>query len=561
MQVRIEVRGRVIVRDQCEVPLALGPSSSTTLASAATPDPWPPRRRSATVRAMRLAALALLFGSSVLAQTTVPPSLREVLDDPFWRGADFGLYAVDLDTGDALVELAARRRFAPASVTKLFSGAAALSAFGASHVFETKLHAVGGVDAGRVAGALVLRAAGDPNLSGRRQADGSLAFTKGDHTYALFSDASVRHAVDPLEGLDDLASQLRARGITWVREVVIDDRLFAPTAGTGSGPSRLTPIVVNDNVLDIVVWPGNEAGQAARCEVTPVCARIAVDARVTTVAADAGTEVSIERLAPERFAVRGKIALGRAPLLRIVEVDDPAAFARSLLVERLRAHGIDTPASALADNPRAELPSADAYAAPPVLAVRASPPFAEALQVILKVSHNLHAGMLPLLLATEHGERTLEAGLARQGQLLRALDVPLDQLAFGSAAGGAAADQVTPIATVALLRAMTKRADFGVWRDALPVLGVDGTLHDMVAADSPVRGKVRAKTGTLIYPSPVNGKWLLRSKALAGYLETNSGRTLAFAFFLNDALVERHADTARAGRALARLCELLHAAL
>ena len=38
------------------------------------------------------------------------------------------------------------------------------------------------------------------------------------------------------------------------------------------------------------------------------------------------------------------------------------------------------------------------------------------IRVILKVSHNLHASTLPLLLAARHGERTLDAGLRRQGE-------------------------------------------------------------------------------------------------------------------------------------------------
>ena len=508
--------------------------------------------------------VTILFAGGLVAQRSaparVPDALREVLDDPLWRGADFGLFAVDMASGEAMVDLASERRFAPASVTKLFSCAAALVTLGAGHVIETKVHAVGGVDRdGKVNGLLVLRAAGDPNLSGRRQSDGTLGFTSGDHTYAGFSDTSERHAGAPLEGLDDLATLVKASGVSWVREVAIDDRLFARASGTGSGPGTLTPIVVNDNVIDVLVHPASEAGKPARVEVLPECAWVEVEAQVVTVAAEGGTQVGIERVAPWRYAVRGRIALGRAPLLRIVEVDDAAAFARGLLLERLAAHGVACPAGPLGESP--ELPAVDAVLRAPVVALHTSPPFTEALKVILKVSHNLHAGMLPLLLAGKHGERTLEAGLRREGEALRALGVPVDEITFGSAAGGAWADQVTPTATVTLLRAMARRNDFGAYRDALPLLGVDGTLHDMVAQGSKARGQVHAKTGTLIWGSPLNGRFLLRSKALAGYLETERGRTLAFAFFLNDAIVAQHTDTARAGKALARLCEILHATL
>ena len=41
---------------------------------------------------------------------------------------------------------------------------------------------------------------------------------------------------------------------------MIDDRLFSRARGSGSGPDIVTPIVVNDNLLDLVVKPGPEVG-------------------------------------------------------------------------------------------------------------------------------------------------------------------------------------------------------------------------------------------------------------------------------------------------------------
>ena len=61
------------------------------------------------------------------------------------------------------------------------------------------------------------------------------------------------------------------------------------------------------------------------------------------------------------------------------------------------------------------LPSRAEVAKLPRMAEYTSPPFSEYLRVILKVSHNLHASTLPLLLAARHGQRTLRAGLMRRG--------------------------------------------------------------------------------------------------------------------------------------------------
>lgn len=60
----------------------------------------------------------------------------------------------------------------------------------------------------------------------------------------------------------------------------------------------------------------------------------------------------------------------------------------------------------------------------------------------------------------------------------------------------------------------------------LPVAGVTGSLTDRFVSTStdPARGMVRAKTGTL-----------RKTHALAGYVQTVDGTTLAFAFLVNDA--------------------------
>ena len=192
-------------------------------------------------------------------------------------------------------------------------------------------------------------------------------------------------------------------------------------------------------------------------------------------------------------------------------------------------------------------------------------PFRESMKVILKVSHNLHASTLPLLLAARHGERTLEAGLKHQGKILQSLGLDLATVSLGSGAGGSRSDLVTPRATVALLRAMAKRPDFAAFDAALPVLGRDGTLARTVTPDSPARGHARAKTGTYFVENKLSGKVLLSSKALAGYLETASGRPLIFAFFLNNVMLDvprpdRSVSeaTAEAGRLLGTLCEVFY---
>jgi D-alanyl-D-alanine carboxypeptidase/D-alanyl-D-alanine-endopeptidase (penicillin-binding protein 4) len=180
------------------------------------------------------------------------------------------------------------------------------------------------------------------------------------------------------------------------------------------------------------------------------------------------------------------------------------------------------------------------------------------VKVTLKVSQNYYASSLPLLAAAKHGERTVAAGLRRQRDFLKEIGVDPDPLSFAGGAGGERADAVTPRATVSLLRALAKRPEWPALEAGLPVLGVDGTLATAVGAGSPARGHVRAKTGTLWYEDVMNGRPMLRSKALAGEMTTAKGTKLAFAIFLNDVPLLRDVTPARDGRVLGRLCEILY---
>lgn len=509
--------------------------------------------------AMALGFLLLVPALGARAADDLAAKIESVIHGPDYRQAHWGLLVVDAQTGKTVYEHHPDRLFAPASVTKLYSCAAALAALGADHRFETPVHRRGEVEKGRLRGDLILVASGDLTLGGRTRADGTMAFRDFDHTYANSPLGRAELTdTDPLAGLEALARQVREAGIQTVEgEVLVDDRLFARALGTGSGPGLLTPILVNDNVVDVLVTPAAKAGQPALVKSRPETGYVQIDAQVATVAEGMPIRLDLEAVGPQRFVVRGSIPVGSKPYVRVWPVDEPAGFARALFIEALRRAGVTVTASPLLA-PRAELPERDRYAKLPRVAVFTSPPLSEAIKVTLKVSHNLYASTLPLLVAVKHGKRTLPEGMHLQGKLLAELGVPIETISFGGGAGGANADCVTPRATVRLLQAMAKRADYPAYRDSLPILGVDGTLAETVGADSPVRGKVRAKTGTLSWQDLINDRGLLRSKALAGTLTTAGGRDLVIAMFVNDVPLPRGVVPTREGKVLGRLCELLH---
>ncbi len=486
-------------------------------------------------------------------------ALEAVINGPDYKHAHWGILFVDLESGETVYELNRHKLFVPASTTKLFSVASALDHFGADYRFQTPVVRRGNLkENGELDGDLVLIASGDLSMGGRGP---HISFTNGDHTYANGNTTATLTEPDPLAGLNELARQIAAAGLKRVRgDVLIDDRLFDKAEGTGSGPSRLTPIMINDNLLDLVLTPTKE-GSLAEVKVRPETAAYQIDCKVDTVATGQPIRVRITTPSPSRVVLRGQMPEGHKPLLRVVEVEDAASFARSLFVEALQRAGVRVDASPLASNRPERLPPREECGRLPRLALLTSPPFGESAKLILKVSHNLHASTLPLLVAAKRGKRTLEEGLRLQHDFLAKAGVDVETISFGGGAGGSRADYTTPHATVQLLRHMATRSDAAVYEAALPILGVDGTLHDVVKADSPARGKVRAKTGTLFWQNTMNDRVLLTGKALAGYLTTARGRKLAFAMFVNGTHLQRAADTSREGKVLGKLCEIVYEGL
>ena len=130
------------------------------------------------------------------------------------------------------------------------------------------------------------------------------------------------------------------------------------------------------------------------------------------------------------------------------------------------------------------------------------------------------------------------------------LDVMGAQQADG--AGGDA--HFTPEFMVSYLAYMSHQKDSATFRNALPVLGRDGTLWNIQPA-SPAVGHVFAKTGTFAVFDPLNRRMFVTGKGLAGYITTKDNRHLAFTVYVNNVSVSTDpaAMTAVVGQALGEI--------
>lgn len=482
-------------------------------------------------------------------------AVESIIEQPKFKHAHWGILATDLATGEVLFERQPDQLFVPASTTKLFTVAAAWDTLGPDHRFATKVFSTEPVEGGTLRGDLVLVAGGDLMLGGRIGKDGKLEFANVDHTYANGFNATKWIDADPLAGLKQLAAQV-ATNIQEIKgDVIVDDRLFAPHESSGSGPELVTPIMVNDNIVDFLIEPTTN-GAPAKCTFRPQSDLIQVEFVVTTGASDSPSRIEVTGHGANKFTVRGTIPENGKPVLRNHEFDEPANLARGLFIEALLAKGVRVSKSKFAANDREKLSGIVSFDDSKKVAQLDSLPFSEEAKLILKVSHNLHANALPDLIALHAGKKRFIDGLRIEKEFLSRVGVEPETISFADGAGGARADYVTPRAAVSLLRYMATRPDFARFEDTLPVMGIDGTLATTVESESVAKGVVKAKTGTLLWENELNGGFILTSKALAGYLTAKSGRKVAFALYVNNVHLKKSSETSQVGSDLGAITEV-----
>ena len=233
------------------------------------------------------AVVAAVFAAPAAASPKAfDAAMNAVFARPVFAHAIVAAEIYDLDARRPIYARNPQTLMEAASTTKLLTTGTALALLGSGFRWITPVYRTGPVDAaGVLHGDVVLVARGDPNLSQRIRPDGSLAFENEDHSYDGSYDTRAVPG-DPLAVLRDLASQIARAGVRQIDgRVVVDAGLFAdqgPEDGTGA---IVSPIVVNDNLVDVTVTPGVRPGDPVTLSVSPQTAYVKFVTRATTAAA------------------------------------------------------------------------------------------------------------------------------------------------------------------------------------------------------------------------------------------------------------------------------------
>jgi PBP4 family serine-type D-alanyl-D-alanine carboxypeptidase len=487
-------------------------------------------------------------------EPSIDQRIQAVMDRPEFRHTLWGAEFYDLTARLPVYSINPERLFVPGSSTKLLTVGTSLELFGRDHRFRTRVYRTGPVKGGTLDGDLVLVASGDPNLSGRGTYDAdTLAWTDEDHSYG-----GMPLTADPLSALRDLAKQVADRKIKRIKgRVIVDASLFVEGRRELGTNVVMSPMVLNDNVVDMVVTPGATAGAGVDLKVSPRTSYVVVDNRLTTGAPDSPRRVRVteDSSKADVYVVHfeGSVPAGTAPANSRRNVASPRRFAEVAFTTLLNEAGVTSTVRPARDSVDYGA-LASRYADSTAVAEHISAPFAAEATVILKMSQNLHASMMPLLWPRlVHATDSTRSGFDLEHDWLQGAGLDLGGADQADGAGGDAF--FSPSFMVHYLEAVTTRPWYADFRRALPILGRDGTLA-AIQKTSTGAGNVFAKTGTYGKLDALNRRQTLHGKALAGYFTSKSGRKIAFAIFLNNFAAERGNATDIAGQALGEIASI-----
>ena len=447
-----------------------------------------------------------------------------------------GIKVVSLDNGRVLFEENAAKLLRPASNMKLYTVATALDRLSPDYRFVTSVYAPSRPDAsGVIRGDLTIYGRGDPSIAAR--------FNNGDYFKAI----------------DDLAARIAAAGVKRVEGDLVGDETYfvGPKYGAGWNwedltwyyGAEVTPLAVNDNALDLFIKPGLAVGQPALITTGPPDPLLKIVNKVITSAKGLRREISIHRgLGENTITITGTLPLEDPGYIGGIGISHPAMLFVYLLRTSLAQKGVvitgKSRTTGEVSQPAMITGVSISGTSTPLqteITSLQSPPFSLIAAQTLKPSQNLYTELIlrtlgkvtpPPATISSLGQTSEELGLEAVKSFLKTAGIRPEALVLDDGSGLSRNDMITAEASVQLLVFMSKHRHASVFRDALPVAGVDGTLRNRMRG-TPAENNVRAKTGSLSSAS-----------SLGGYLTTAAGEKLAFTIMVNN--YPRDVDARRA---------------
>jgi len=427
---------------------------------------------------------------------------------------------VSLGDGRLLFERNGDKLFTPASNMKVYTTAVALDLLGGDYTWRTSVYSGTEPDAsGAIRGDLILYGRGAPDLVSHNKKDNA-------------------------NSLDELALALMQRGVKRIQGNVVGDESYFRGDEIGDGwqwndlqwyfGAEASALSVNDNEVDINIASPRTQDEKPKIVSSDVDDYVQINNDIATTKRGERFTIGVHRgLSDNDVHVWGEFPMGSGGYGVRLSVHRPALWSAGLFLRALNAHGISVDGVAKARDSR--MPEAERFKPDGnrELAFVTSKPLSQIIKLTNKESINLYAELILRTLGRERAALLPGAGSGRErgddeaGTALVRLwlsraGIANDRIAIHDGCGLSRLDLVTPKSTAGLLFAIHLTPAAELFKESLPVAGVDGTLQGRLGR---LAGRVFAKTGTLTY-----------DHSLSGYVTTANGGTFAFSIMCNDSV-------------------------
>ena len=404
-------------------------------------------------------------------------NVNTMMTDPVLKNATWGFVIYDPKTKKVISSYNENTPLVPASTTKLLTTETALNLLGENYRWNTQLEYSGTVDEnGVLTGNLYIVGSGDPSL-GTNKAGAS----------------SYREIIDTFK------EALSTEGIKKVNgDIIIQTALFKGNI------SRLP---------ENVVWLENNnyyLPVGATKEINPANERLIVKREMPTESVKKYFYVSPytnQMVYAEKYEGDGVLTT-KLP-------DAPAFLANSFRATLVK--------SGIAVTGKVQTKTVDGQPeSRKTINVYKSPTLADIVYYTNQRSDNsLAEALLKTVGYFKKGNQTPDSGREVVTEHLKDVAFDFEGLNYMDGSGLSRNNKVTPISQVKYLTSLMGTKYYQTYFNSLPIGGQSGTLKKMFLENG--NGQVFAKTGTLN-----------KVKTLAGYIKTNSGKTLVFSLLVNN---------------------------
>lgn len=443
----------------------------------------------------KLLAILLLWAALPCLGNELPPPVGAALEKAGIPPSGVAILVRSTSSATPLLAHNAELPMNPASAMKLLTTYAALDLLGPAHTWKTAALADSEAADGVLAGNLYLRGSGDPRFA-------------IEHFWALLR-------------------QLRVRGIRQIAgDIVIDRTAFAPMETPSFDDKPLRPYNVGPDAFLVNF-------RSLRFSVLATGAGVRL---LPETPADGITIVNRLRLAEgecsdawkDRIEIRPVLAApGSGARLEFVGSFAASCREKTLNVAALPADNhVDSLFRALwrelGGSFDGRVRGGETPAGARLLAEHTSPPLAETLRDINKFSNNVMARQLYLALGGGGEPASTGAAARRIGHWLAGRGLDFAELELENGSGLSRRERISAASLGRLLADAWEHPYMAEFLASLPIAGVDGTMEKRLR-DSPARGRVRIKSGTL------DGV-----RSAAGYVLDRGGHPLVVVCFIND---------------------------